>query len=131
VMALRVIGGQSPVVAHAFRQALGDPSWEVRAEAARALGRIDDEASVEPLLAVLEDSSYTVSTSAEHALANLGDLALPGLLRIGGGPASPRLAPAVRALAEMLGDPLKAEVQALADAPQDHRRRVLEELARR
>jgi hypothetical protein len=37
----------------------------------------------------------------------------------------------VRALAEMLGEPLKAEVQSLANAPQDHRRKVLEELARR
>jgi HEAT repeat protein len=129
--ALRVIGGQSPLVAHAFRQALKDASWEVRSEAARALGRVDDPESVEPLLAALEDSSYTVQTSAEHALANLGNLALPRLLQIAGGPESPRLVPALHALAEIFGDQLKPEVEALATCPERERRQVLEQLARK
>ncbi len=129
-VALRAVGGQSPVVAHAFRQALSDPSWEVRAEAARALGRVDDEASVEPLLAALEDRSYTVQTSAQHALANLGNLALPALLRIAGGPDSPRLGPSLHVLGEIFGDAVRPEVEALVDAPQAERRAILERLAK-
>jgi len=129
--ALRVLGEQSPVVADAFRQALSDPSWEVRAEAARALGRVDDEQSVEPLLAALEDDSYTVMTSAEHALANLPKLSLPRLLAVAGGPDSLRLQPALRALAEILDQSLRGEVVALAELSQEERRARLEELTRR
>jgi HEAT repeat protein len=128
--ALRVVGKQSSVVAHAFREALSDASWEVRAEAARALGRIDDAASVSPLVDALEDSSYTVMTSAEHALANLGELALPRLLEVAGGPDSPRLVPSLRALAQFLGDRGGGEVEALADVSQDQRRQALERIAR-
>jgi len=128
-VALRALGEQSPVVAHAFRQALGDDSWEVRAEAARALGRVDDEQSVVPLLAALEDGSYTVQTSAEHALANLGDLALPDLLAVTTGEGSPRLRPALRALAELLGDDV-ATLEASADEPRQERRQRVERLTR-
>jgi HEAT repeat protein len=128
--ALRAVGEQSAVVAHAFRQALADGSWKVRVEAARALGRIDDDASVEPLLATLEDDSYTVMTSAEHALANLGELALPQLLEVAGGPVSPRLAPALRALAEYLGEERGAGIEALADKARSERRAELEKIAR-
>ncbi len=127
--ALRILGEQSPVVAHAFRQALQDESWEVRVEAARALGRIDDEASVDSLVAALVDSSYTVTTSAEHALANLGRIALPRLLEVSGGPASPALEPALSALAELLGEERGIGVEALADKPQAERRAALEKLA--
>jgi HEAT repeat protein len=122
--ALRLVGEQSPLVAQAFRQTLEDSSWEVRAEAARALGRIDDQASVESLIQALEDSSYTVVTSAEHALANLGDLARPHLVDVAQGPDSSRLRPALRALAELLGDE-GAHLEALAERSQEERREEL------
>ncbi len=124
--ALRQLWVKGLGVTKAFRLALADPSWEVRAEAARALGRIDDEASVEPLLAALQDSSYTVSTFAEHAVANLGKLALPQLLDTAAGPPSPRLEAALRALAEVVGGDQKGAVAALAEASQDERRRWVE-----
>lgn len=126
---LRLLGEQSPVVAHAFRQALGDSSWEVRAEAARALGRIDDAQSVGPLLGALQDSSYTVTTSAEHALANLGEMALPQLLRAAGGADSPRLRPALRSVAEYLGEDVD-RVEGLADQTLEERQAALETMAR-
>ena len=69
-------------------------------------------------------------TSAEHALANLGELALPQLLEAAGGPASPRLEPALRALAEYLGEERGAGVEALADRPPADRRAALEKIAR-
>jgi HEAT repeat protein len=106
-------------ITKAFRAALSDTSWEVRAKAARALGRIDDEASVEPLLAMLEDSSYTVRTSAENALANLGPLALPRLFETASGPEGPRLRPALQALAESLGEELRPGIAELT--PEERR----------
>ena len=102
-----------------------------RTEAARALGRVDDEQSVEPLLDALEDDSYTVMTSAEHALANMPGLSLPRLLSVAGAPDSLRLRPALRSLAEILDEGLRDEIEALADASQEERRARLEELTRR
>jgi HEAT repeat protein len=127
---LRVMGEQKPDVAKAFRKALMDPSWEVRVEAARALGRIDDEESVAALIEALEDPSYTVLTSAEHALANLRPLSLPRLLEIAGGPPSPGLEPALRTLQEIFGDASRAEIDAIGKLPQAERRARLERLAR-
>jgi HEAT repeat protein len=129
-VALRSLGEQSPVVAHSFRQALADASWEVRAEAARALGRIDDAASVEPLLEALADASYTVRISAEQSLSNLGDLALPAVIAAASGEDVPRLRPALRVLAELLGDDVDA-VEDLARHPRDERKRHVESLIRR
>ena len=63
--------------------------------------KLSPQALLKPrdLLGALQDSSYTVTTSAEHALANLGEMALPQLLRVAGGTDSPRLRPALRAVA--------------------------------
>ena len=127
---LRVLGEQGHDVAGAFRKALVDPSWEVRVEAARALGRIDDEESVSTLIEALEDPSYTVMTSAEHALANLRPLSLPRLIEIASGPSSLRLQPALRALQEIFGDASRAEIEALGKLPQAERRARLERLTR-
>jgi HEAT repeat protein len=120
--ALRSLAVQTPDVAEAFRTALGDDSWEVRAEAARGLGRIDDPASVETLIAALTDDSYTVMTSAVHALANLRDLALPRLLAVAGGPDTPRREAAIEALNQAVSTELQVEVQALAECPEEERR---------
>ena len=120
--ALRSLAVQTPDVAEAFRTALGDSSWEVRAEAARGLGRIDDPASVETLIAALTDDSYTVMTSAVHALANLRELALPRLLAVAGGPDTPRRDAAIRALSQAVTNELRSEVKMLADCPEEDRR---------
>jgi hypothetical protein len=67
-----------------------------------------------------------VSTFAEHALANLGKIAMPQLLDTAAGPPSPRLEPALRALTEAVGADLKSAVAALAQAGQEERRRWVE-----
>jgi len=125
--ALRTLGGQSPAVADALRSALDDEYWEVRVEATRALGRIDDDRSVEPLVKSLEDTSYTVRTSAEFALANLGNLALPRLLEIAAGPSSPRHRPALRALTQIFEEELHSWIEYLAECPDEERPQVMEE----
>ena len=128
-VALRAPWARGPRATAAFQQALSDASWEVRAEAARALGRIDDESSVEPLLGALEDASYTVMTSAENALANLGRLALPRLVETAAEEETLRLLPALRALAELFGEPLTKWPEALAALPAAERRAELQRLA--
>jgi HEAT repeat protein len=127
-VALRAPWVEVSRVTEAFRRALRDDSWEVRAVAARALGRIDDEGSVGPLLAVLEDPSYTVSTSASNALANLGALAIPRLLETAG-PESPRMLPALHALAEVFSEHLDAKPAELAALAEDERRAALQAAA--
>lgn len=126
--ALRSLAVQTPDVAEAFRTALGDDSWEVRAEAARGLGRIDDAASVETLIAALSDESYTVTTSASHALANLGELALPRLLAIAGGPDTPRRAAAIEALRQAAARELRPDIEALTDSSEEERRDIANRL---
>lgn len=123
---LRALGSQNPEVAQSFRKALQDASWEVRAEAARALGRIDDEKSVAALIEALDDPSYTVKASAENALANLRPLSLPRLLQIAGGPASTRVSGAFRALREIFGEEGHAELEAIEALPPEERRGRLE-----
>jgi HEAT repeat protein len=129
--ALRALAAQAPQVAQAFRLALQDSLWEVRAEAARALGRIDDEDSIPPLLAALEDRSVTVVTSAIHALANLGSLALEPLLELAAGPDGPRRGPAVAALREMAPRKIKPTLAELLHAPAADRPRAVAALRRK
>jgi len=119
--ALHSIGVQSPEVAAAFRKALGDPFWEVRVEAARGLGRSDDPESVGALMCALEDESYTVIRSAEHALGNLGAPALPRLFAAAAGSDSRCRVAALRALQSMVAKELRPEVEALAAAPEEER----------
>jgi HEAT repeat protein len=129
--ALRSSGSQSREVAAAFQAALADDSWEVRAEAARALGRIDDCSSLPGLLQALEDHSYTVKISAVHALANLERYSAPELFTIAAGADSARREPALQALAEAADRELVAEVKALYECPVAERQQRVEQLRQR
>ena len=86
---------------------------------------------MEPLLATLEDSSYTVRTSTENALANLGPLALPRLLETASGPEGPRVRPALHALAEALGEELRPGIDELAALTPEERHRHLQDIVDR
>jgi len=129
--ALHNLGAQSPDVSAAFRVALQDTHWEVRTEAARGLGRIDDEASVTSLIEALEDASYSVRTAAEHALANLGALAVPGLLQAAGGPDSTRRESAIGSLVEILSTDYLTDLEGLLDSPPEERAARVQALSRR
>jgi len=124
--ALRSTGSQSPRVAEVFRAALGDSSWEVRAEAARALGRIDDPSSIECLLAALDDDLYSVMISAVHALANLERYALPALFEMAAGVDGRRRDAALRVMEEAAQDELRVQVARLRDCPEPERAEMLE-----
>src|SRR5206468_992021 len=64
--------GDKDVVA-ALINGLKDPSKNVRAVAAAALGKANDATAVEPLLAVLTDEDWAVRKAAGEALARLRD----------------------------------------------------------
>jgi hypothetical protein len=53
------------------RIALDDPEWEIRAEAARAVGRSGNPGARELLEAALEDSHEMVRAAAAHAMTTL------------------------------------------------------------
>jgi HEAT repeat protein len=55
------------------RLLLNDPEWEIRAEAARGVGRSGAEDARELLEAALEDSHEMVRAAAAHAIEGLGD----------------------------------------------------------
>ncbi len=59
---------------------LGSADWIVRMHAAKALGRIKDEAAVEPLIPLLQDKVKAVREEATASLAAIGTAALPSLL---------------------------------------------------
>jgi HEAT repeat protein len=54
-------------------KSLNDPSAEVRAQSAEALGRLRDNKAVEPLLVVLNDKNERVREKAVVALSNFSD----------------------------------------------------------
>jgi HEAT repeat protein len=53
---------------------LGDPRWEVRAQAAKALGRLGLTDAAQPLGEALRDSSFWVRQNAAAALVSLGEV---------------------------------------------------------
>ena len=61
----------------ALLEAVVHPQWEIRAAAGQALGDLEPQATLEPLLNLLQDEHHLVRAAAVHAL---GDLArrLPG-----------------------------------------------------
>ncbi len=126
--ALRALDDHSPTVAYAFRTALKDFAWRVRMVAARALGRREDRLSVEALLEALDDSSHSVRNSSVHALANLGDLALPHLLAAAAGKDTQRRPLVMRVLGMYLGEDFHKPVDALTCAPPERRASMTEEL---
>ncbi|MGH7230032.1 MAG: HEAT repeat domain-containing protein [Nitrospiraceae bacterium] len=59
--------------------ALMDEDWSVREEAATLLGSYRDHRAVEPLINVLRDPDRAVRTAATHALAAIGETAVPAV----------------------------------------------------
>lgn len=57
----------------ALREALGDIDFDVRAGAAKALGRLGDTGSVDSLIGALLDQEWSVRAAAACALGRLGD----------------------------------------------------------
>ena len=81
VRVLGLIGGRSPRVAKAINHLLAaDSSLEVRAETARALGRLLHPASISMLIEALNDPYWTVREHAENALNNFGQKAVKALV---------------------------------------------------
>jgi HEAT repeat protein len=60
-------------------ESLKNSDWIVRMQAARALGRINDQASVPHLIPLLQDKVKAVREEASTALAAIGEPALPAL----------------------------------------------------
>jgi HEAT repeat protein len=60
---------------------LKDPEWFVRSHAAWALGRLKAADVIEDLAKGLYDPSWWVRKNALEAMANLGDIAIPALMR--------------------------------------------------
>ena len=55
-----------------LEKALSDPAWEVRAQAAKSLGGIEDGQSAASLSACLDDKNWWVRFNSAHALASIG-----------------------------------------------------------
>lgn len=56
-----------------IRQALDDPSWEVRAVAAKLLGKLQDRQSIPEIAEMLNDQEWWVRGNAATALHNMGE----------------------------------------------------------
>ena len=85
---------------------LRDSNPEVRAAAARALGRIGSETGIQPLVAALEDSDPTVRSEVVFALGQIGSAeARDGLRRVAASnAAAPERGGAVIALGKLRGE---------------------------
>jgi HEAT repeat protein len=80
VRQLRRIGvGYHEVLGLAL-QALEDPNRDVRRQAAWLLGNFQDEQSIPALMKAMSDAHWSVRESAEIALHNFGDRAVPLLI---------------------------------------------------
>jgi len=62
-----------PAAAETLRIALADEAWEVRAGAARGLGRFPSAESLAALVGALEDREPSVAAAAAQALGDVGD----------------------------------------------------------
>jgi HEAT repeat protein len=80
VRLLRQIGVGHPQVLGLALSVLKDTSREVRSQAARLLGNFQNPRSIPPLLNATADSHWSVRESAENALINFGDKAVPELI---------------------------------------------------
>jgi hypothetical protein len=56
-----------------IRQALNDPSWEVRTVAAKLLGKLQDTQSIPEIAELLNDQEWWVRGNAANALYNMGE----------------------------------------------------------
>jgi HEAT repeat protein len=81
---IAALGERTPVSAWdvLLRRLAEDPAWQVRVEAARALGATHDPAVVAALEAALADSNEYVRAAVAHALGRSEPLAV-------GSPAAP------------------------------------------
>jgi hypothetical protein len=77
-MMVTVNSGASMTDYHIRR--LKSDDWETRRNAAQALGKQRDKQAVEPLVAVLKDTNWSVRYAASKALAQIGDVAVEPLI---------------------------------------------------
>ncbi|MGO9133379.1 MAG: HEAT repeat domain-containing protein [Methylovirgula sp.] len=64
--------GEAELVAPCLIEALHDPHWQVRAEAALSLGKLHCASGVEPLVSATADSLWQVQEKAVEALGKIG-----------------------------------------------------------
>ena len=81
VRILRRIGIGHKQVLDLALTALHDKSRDVRSQAARLLGNFHHEISIQPLLKATADNHWSVRESAENALLNFDQKAVPHLIR--------------------------------------------------
>ena len=74
-----VTGGAGTIGAAVVRRLLRDPAWEVRAQAAKALGRSQALAAIPALAEALSDSTFWVRQNSAEALGALGPAGLAQL----------------------------------------------------
>jgi HEAT repeat protein len=78
----RLEGDEGVLVIREVIERLDDPSFEIRSEAARALGRIGSSEAVEELMKRLADPASSIRIEAARALGSIGDeRAVPDLAR--------------------------------------------------
>lgn len=132
IRVLRSAGTVQPGIFETGLRGLRDKSREVRAQAARLLGIIHDERSINPLLKAMADPHWSVRESAENALLNYGRNALRPLIEALDSPSWTTRVRAARLLGE-IGDvrgvaPLK---KLLARKRERHRVREVTEFSLR
>ncbi|MBM3242164.1 HEAT repeat domain-containing protein [Candidatus Poribacteria bacterium] len=85
-------------------EALSDENWQVRLNAAVALGQIGDSAAVPALIAALNDEAWEVRANATVALGKMGQTVVPALIAALKDQDAPVRRNAARALGD-IGDP--------------------------
>jgi HEAT repeat protein len=85
ISAVRALGEMRAPAAEDLLAALQDPLWQVRAQAATALGRLGDAAAVPDLEHAMADRSWWVRTNAAVALGELGEEGAAALERVAAG----------------------------------------------
>lgn len=79
---LRAIGVVNPKVLEFCLSAISDQSRDVRSQAVRLLGIIQDESAIQPLMEALADRHWSVRESAENALFNYGGKVVDQLIDV-------------------------------------------------
>jgi HEAT repeat protein len=112
---LRALGPAAAPAAVFLRAALADPSWEVRADVAQALGAIGDREAMGPLIERLErDEDWSVRGRAAAALGILGDRRATPPLRVALSDMACFVRRAAAVALGQLADPAAAEALATA-----------------
>ena len=112
--AARQLGSRGPAAmtaAMVLRTALADPYWEVRTDAAQALGAMGDREAIEPLIERLErDEVWSVRARAATALGALGDRRATSPLRAALGDMASFVRRAAAVALGEIADPAAAEM---------------------